>query len=151
MTIIKATQNRHSFTQTGFTLIELMIVIAIIGILAAIATVGYQTQVRQSQLTSIYHELNQFRLPYQILIYRGAGVTGYSPTGMNLLAQTNYCQFNVTPPNTGAKIEDAISCQIQNLNYVQGETLSLDRNADGTWQCRASAGISSRYLPNRCK
>lgn len=137
--------------QSGFTLIELMIVIAIIGILAAIATVSYQTQVRQSQLISIYHELNQFRLPYQILIDQGAGVTGYSPTGMNLLAQTNYCQFKVTAPNTGVKIEEAISCQIQNLNYVQGEKLSLDRNADGNWQCRASVGISKSYLPQDCQ
>ena len=151
MTIIKATQNRHSFTQTGFTLIDVMIVLAIIGILAAIATVGYHIQVRQSQLTSIYHELNQFRLPYQILIDRGAGVTGYSPTGMNLLAQTNYCQFSVTAPNTGTKTENAVICQIQNLNYVQGETLSLDRNADGVWQCRASAGISNKYLPWACQ
>ena len=146
-----STLNSNSNSQSGFTLLELIIVIAIIGILAAIATVGYQTQVRQSQLTSIYHELNQFRLPYQILIDQGAGVTGYSPRGMNLLVQTNYCQFNIKQPNTGAKTEDAVTCQIQNLNYVQDETLSLDRNADGTWQCRASAGISSRYLPNGCK
>ncbi|WP_201578461.1 prepilin-type N-terminal cleavage/methylation domain-containing protein [Psychrobacter okhotskensis] len=137
--------------QSGFTLIELMIVIAIISILAAIATVSYQTQVKQSQLTSIYHELNQFRLPYQILIDQGAGVTDYSPTEMNLLTQTNYCQFNITAPDTGAKTEDAVTCQIQNLNYVQGEKLSLDRNADGTWQCRASLGISKAYLPQPCQ
>jgi len=146
-----STLNSNSNSQSGFTLLELIIVIAIIGILAAIATVSYQTQIRQSQLISIYHEMNQFRLPYQILIDQGAGVTGYSPRGMNLLVQTNYCQFNIKQPNTGAKTEDAVTCQIQNLNYVQDETLSLDRNADGTWQCRASAGISSRYLPNGCK
>ena len=145
------TLNSHSDSQSGFTSIELMIVIAIIGILAAIATVGYQTQVRQTQLTSIYHELNQFRLPYQILIDQGAGVTGYSPRGMNLLVQTNYCQFNIKQPNTSAKTEDAVTCQIQNLNYMQGETLSLHRNADGTWKCRASLGISKAYLPQACQ
>ncbi|WP_201580838.1 pilin [Psychrobacter glacincola] len=145
------TLNSHSDSQSGFTSIELMIVIAIIGILAAIATISYQTQVRQSQLASIHHELNQFRLPYQILADQGAGVIGYSHTEMNIRAKTNYCQFSVTAPNTGAKTENAVICQIQNLNYVQGETLSLDRNADGVWQCRASAGISNKYLPWACQ
>ena len=143
--------NRYATTQGGFTLIELMIVTAVIGILASIATVGYQTQVRKTHMASVYQELNHFQLPYQVMIDEGAGVTGFSPNGLNISAQTEYCQFSVTSPNVNGITDDAVVCQIQNLAYIQGEKLSLDRAADGSWHCRASSGISRNYLPIDCQ
>ena len=62
-------------SQSGLTLIELMIAIAIVGILAATATVSYQTQVRKTQIMTIYKEINQYQMPYRTLINNGAGVT----------------------------------------------------------------------------
>ena len=137
--------------QSGFTLIELMIVVAIIGILASIATVGYQTQVRKTHMASVYQELNHFRLPYQVMIDEGAGVTEFSPNGLNISAQTEYCQFSVTPPNINDTTLNAVNCKIKNLNYLQNQNLSLDRGADGSWQCKASAGIPVEYLPQACQ
>ncbi len=138
-------------SQSGFTLIELMISVAVIGILSAIAVVNYQIQVRQSQLTTIYQEINQFRLPYQILVNEGAGVSGFSPNGLNIPIQTKYCQFSVTAPNANTDTFDAVKCQIQNLSYLTNQTLSLDRAADGSWTCRTSTGISDSYLPQACQ
>ncbi|AMN48753.1 pilin [Psychrobacter sp. P2G3] len=137
--------------QSGFTLIEMMIVIAVIGILAAIATTGYQIRVKQAQLTSIYQELSHFKLPYQILMNEGAGVTGFSPDGLNMPETTNYCQFGVTAPKINAITPDAVVCHIQNLNYLANQSLSLDRSADGSWQCTPSAGIPKAYLPQACQ
>jgi len=138
-------------SQSGFTLIELIIVIAIIGILASIAVVSYQIQVRQAQLTMIHQELNHFRLPYQILLYEGAGVTEFSPSGLNMPAQTKYCQFSVAEPNKNAITFRAVTCQIQNLSYLSNETMSLDLTVDGKWYCTTSAGISKSYLPRACQ
>ncbi|MGP9515206.1 pilin [Psychrobacter sp. AOP5-CZ1-12] len=137
--------------QSGYTLIELMIAVSIIGILAATATVSYQTQVRKSQIMTIYKEINHFRLPYRTLIDNGAGVTDFSPRGLNMPAQTKYCQFSVTAPLAGSTTANAIICRIHNLPYLQAQTLSLDYLADGAWQCQASAGIKDAYLPQDCQ
>jgi len=151
MTTSKTTQNRHHLTQSGFTLIELMIAVAIIGILASIAIVGYQAQIKKTQVMTIYQEINHFRLPYQTLVNEGAGVTEFSPNGLNIPKQTKYCQFEVTEPNVNAITADAVKCTIQNLSYIQDQTLSLDRTADGSWQCRPSTGIPKSYLPPACQ
>lgn len=144
-------QNCLFSAQSGFTLIEIMIVIAIIGILAAIAGASYQTQIRQTQLATLYQEINHFRLPYQILMDEGAGVTDFSPSGLNIPSQTKYCQFTVTAPAKSGITANAVICTIKNLPYAQGETISLDRAVDGSWQCRASAGIPTAYLPQACR
>jgi type IV pilus assembly protein PilA len=147
--------NRHltqsGSAQSGYTLIELMIAVAIIGILAATATVSYQTQVRKTQVMTVYQEINHFRLPYQILMDDGAGVTDFSPRGLNMPVQTKYCQFTVAAPIAGSTTTNAIICTIQNLPYLQGQSLSLDRTADGSWQCRPSAGIPKSSLPQACQ
>lgn len=137
--------------QSGFTLIDMMFVVAIIGILAAIATMSYQAQTRKTQVVTIYQESSHFQTPYQTLIYEGAGVTDFSPNGLNMPTQTKYCQFSITAPNTTGSAPNAIQCQIQNLDYLSNQTLSFDRAADGSWTCRASLGISRAYLPQACR
>lgn len=148
---MKLPKNCQFSNQSGFTLIEMMIVIAIVGILAAIATVSYQTQVRQAHLMTAYHEINLFRLPYQTLINEGAGVTDYSPSGLNIPEKTQYCQFTVKAPNVGRDTADAVVCNIQNLAYLQNQSLSLTFIKNGSWECRASSGISASYLPQACR
>lgn len=143
--------NRNVTIQSGFTLIELMIVIAVIGILAAIVTASYQIRVKQAQLTSIYQELSYFKLPYRILINEGEGTATFSPLGLDMQAQTKYCQFGVTAPNINAVTPNAVICHIQNLNYLSNQSLSLDRSTDGAWQCTPSAGIPKAYLPQACQ
>jgi type IV pilus assembly protein PilA len=143
--------NRQPYSQSGFTLIELMIVIAIIGVLTALATLSYQHQVRKAHIVTIYQTLSQFQVRYQTLIDEGGKVTSFSPNGLNMPVQTKYCKFSVTAPNSNSATLSAVVCRIQNLDYLSNQTITLDLDADGAWQCRASAGISKLYLPKDCR
>lgn len=144
-------RNRNVETQLGYTLIELMIAISIIGILTSISIISYQMQVRKTHMMTIYQEINLFRLPYQTLLNEGAGVTSFSPDGLNMPSKSEYCEFNITAPNINGPTSNAATCNIQGLSYLQGQSLSLDRTANGSWQCRASTGIPKAYLPKACQ
>ncbi|MCO6518196.1 prepilin-type N-terminal cleavage/methylation domain-containing protein, partial [Snodgrassella sp.] len=62
--------------QKGFTLIELMIVIAIIGILAAIAVPQYQNYIARSQVTRVMAEAGAVKTTVETCILDGRTTLG---------------------------------------------------------------------------
>jgi type IV pilus assembly protein PilA len=72
-------------TQQGFTLIELMIVVAIIGILAAIAVPAYQNYTLKAKFSEVVLATDGVKAAIELCVQEGnCGPTGAVPTGVAL-------------------------------------------------------------------
>lgn len=154
---------RHKPLQNGFTLIELMIVVAIISILAAIAIPQYQIYVGKTQAGRVINELGQLRLTVEECLQTGRTVIGLGmndcdprATPSNLIIGGS--QVGVILPNNAGvaqitnplilttSITATVSTQVN--PRLAGKKIQWLRTSVGSWSC--SSNIEALYLPNSC-
>ena len=137
--------------QKGFTLIELMIVVAIIGILAAIAIPQYQNYVSKSQVSRVMSETGSLRTPAETCILDGkttigtnAGECEIGDTDSNLLdGDRPAITLDATPATIIATFGGNASTAIAT------QTLTWSRDADGSWACTTT--VDEKYKPAGCQ
>jgi len=134
--------------QQGFTLIELMIVVAIIGILAAVALPAYQDYTVRSRVSEL------------AIMGSGAKAT-VSENLANGATGTDACKgVNTFTTADATKNTDKLECGDDGLLTVTGTaaakgvvlTFSPTTTA-GTikWVCKVSASANNKYVPAECR
>lgn len=162
-------------TQKGFTLIELMIVVAIIAILAAIALPQYQNYITRSQVNRVMGESGNIKTAVEFCVTNGRtdavhsnipDGTALAPTecsldatGSSLIEGTAQGSGATPPTGTGypqATINVDGTATIEST-FGNGSSTALKtgpshvewrRTAEGTWTCHTDA--EQKYRPNGC-
>lgn len=134
-------------TAAGFTLIELMIVVAIIAVLAAIAIPQYQTYVAKSQATAGLDEITPGRTAYETLVNQGTvdGATYANVGNLGLQTDTPRCSISASVPVAG---EGYVQCVLKGSTVIQGHQIKWNRNVSGQWSC--ASDLDPKYMPSSC-
>lgn len=135
-------------SQQGFTLVELLIVVAIIGILAAVATPMYQDYTKQAKMAELDNFAGKYKRDLEICYHTVGGFdkcVGEESTAV-LATNTPIDINNVDDIDAEAENANEVTLEINGQEDLQGVTVTLEgkfdtNNATGIVWTRTVTGL----------
>ncbi|WP_082818134.1 type IV pilin protein [Variovorax boronicumulans] len=134
----------------GFTLIELMIVVAVIGILAAIALPSYNDYVRRGQLPEAFNTLSAYRATMEQYYQDNRN---YGPSGTNCAANAaaaftpSGAKYFGYTCSTSASQQNYVITATGSAGRAVGHTYTINQNGDrATTQFKGSTVTQPCWL-----
>ncbi len=140
---------------SGFTLIEAMIVVAIIGLLAAVAIPLYQGNLLKSQVNRAVSELGTYKSVFEIQVASGGTVKnldlGYVPSNLTDGAMAK--DIAAVNPDGSGRIEVTLGGSAH--SHLTGVVIRYVREPVGRWVCEIDISAASSwrdaYGPTWCR
>jgi len=142
-------------SQQGFTLIELMIVVAIIGILASVAIPAYQDYIARSQVTEAITLLMAGKEPLAEFYVNN----GRWPTSATSVMGTTIGKYTSLVEITSGQGTDSpdltLRATFKNTDVssqIQGRYITISTTTGGEqWSCQNGNLGSEKLLPSACR